>query len=69
MTNPKYVFWYTDEYHATSVDCLIEYCNLKPPYQERAPILFSSSRVDKTKNNIFKISILLPYYIIKIYFF
>ena len=53
MTNPKYVFWYTDEYHATSVDCLIEYCNLKPPYQERAPILFSSSRVDKTKNNIF----------------
>ena len=54
MKNIEYVFWYANDYD-TSIDHLIEYCNLKP-IPEQKPIFFSSSKVDKTKNNIFFIT-------------
>ena len=54
MKKIEYVFWYANDYDI-SVDHLIEYCNLKP-IPEQKPIFFSSSKVDKTKNNIFFIT-------------
>ena len=51
MKKIEYVFWYANEYYSAAIDCLMEYCNLIE--SERKPIFFSSSKVDKTKNNIF----------------
>ena len=51
MKKNEYVFWYANDYHI-SIKHLIEYCDLKP-IPEQKPIFFSSSKVDKTKNNIF----------------
>ena len=51
MKKNEYVFWYANDYHV-SIEHLIEYCDLKP-IPEQKPIFFSSSKVDKTKNNIF----------------
>jgi len=52
MKNTEYVFWYANDYDVNNLDHLIEYCNIKP-IPEQKPIFFSSSKVDKTKNNIF----------------
>ena len=54
MKKNEYVFWYANDYHV-SIEHLIEYCDLKP-IPEQKPIFFSSSKVDKTKNNIFFIT-------------
>jgi hypothetical protein len=57
----EYVFWYANDatdpdwIQDASIDHLIEYCNLKP-IPEQKQIFFSSSIVDKTKNNIFFIT-------------